>query len=47
MPLIIAPYTLGSQLGVAGPPPVGGAAYYHRRKRFIAYILTAFLLVIL
>lgn len=48
MPLILAPYTLGTQLGVAAATPTGGAAYYGRRKRFLMYLLASvgFLLVL-
>lgn len=38
MPLILAPYTLGSQLGAAAATATGGAAYYSRRRRFMAYM---------
>lgn len=47
MPLILAPYTLGSQLAAAGGGVSGGMAYYIRRKRFIAYITTCLLLGLL
>jgi hypothetical protein len=46
--MIIVHYlSIGTQLGVAGPAPKGGAAYYVRKKRYLAYILTGFLLLIL
>lgn len=38
MPLILAPYTLGSQLGAAAATQTGGVAYYTRRRRFMAYM---------
>ena len=47
MPLILAPYTLGSEMGTPGAAPVGGAAYYMRRKRFVSYILMSLLMVLL
>lgn len=46
MPLILAPYTLGSQLGAAAAIQTGGAAYYARRRRFMAY-MTAMLACVL
>lgn len=47
MPLILAPYTLGAQLPAApSGTPSGGAAYYGRRKRFMAYMLTMFLMAV-
>lgn len=46
MPLMIVPYTLGTQLPAAPAAPTGGVAYYGRRKRFIAYILTMLLLAV-
>ena len=47
MPLILAPYTLGAQLPAAPAGATGGVAYYMRRKRFLAYILTSIMLLIL
>ena len=47
MPLLLVPYTLGTQLGAAGVAPTGGASYYIRRKRFLAYILTSLVLLLL
>ena len=47
MPLILAPYTLGAQLPAAPATALGGAAYYGRRKRFIAYIMSCLVLVLL
>lgn len=48
MPLILAPYTLGSQLPAAPAGATGGAAYYSRRRRFMAYMtaMVACLLVV-
>jgi len=37
MPLILAPYTLGSQLPAA-PAVVGGGAYAYRKRRYMAYM---------
>ena len=37
MPLILAPYTLGSQLPAA-PTVVGGGAYAYRKHRYLAYM---------
>ena len=37
MPLILVPYTLGSQLPAA-PAVVGGGAYAYRKHRFLAYM---------
>lgn len=47
MPLLLVPYTLGSEMNTVGTSPAGGAAYYTRRKRFVAYILTSLLVVLL
>lgn len=47
MPLLLVPYTLGTQLGAAAATPTGGAAYYGRRRRFIAYILTSLALLVI
>jgi hypothetical protein len=41
MPLILAPYTLGTQLGVAAPTPTGGA-YSYRKHRFLSYMAAVF-----
>ena len=38
MPLILAPYTLGTQLPVAPAGALGGGAYVVRRRRFMAYM---------
>lgn len=46
MPLILAPYTLGTQLPAA-PVAAGGGGFYVRRRRFLAYTLTSFLLLVL
>lgn len=46
MPLLLVPYTLGTQLGAAAATATGGAAYYARRRRFMAY-MTAMLACIL
>lgn len=37
MPLILAPYTLGTQLPAA-PAVVGGGAYAIRKRRYMAYM---------
>jgi hypothetical protein len=37
MPLILVPYTLGSQLPAA-PTVVGGGAYSVRKRRYMAYM---------
>ena len=47
MPLLIVPYTLGAELPAAPVVAGGGAAYYGRRKRFLAYLLTCFVLVVI
>lgn len=39
MPLLIVPYTFGSDQSAAGAAPKGGAAYYTRRKRYMEYLL--------
>lgn len=41
MPLLITPYTLGSEMGTPGAAPKGGAAYYTRRKRYMEYLLAS------
>jgi hypothetical protein len=46
MPLILAPYTLGSFQGAAGPAAVGGAAYYTRRRRYMEYLLASLALLL-
>ncbi len=46
MPLLIVPYTLGSEMGAAGAPALGGGAYYSRRRRYMAYILTGIILLL-
>ena len=38
MPLLLIPYTLGTQLGAAAATQTGGVAYYTRRRRFMAYM---------
>lgn len=47
MPLILAPYTLGAELGVASPVATGGA-YAFRKRRYLAYMaaVLAFLIVV-
>lgn len=47
MPLILAPYTLGSQLPAAPAGGAVGVGYYIRRKRYLAYTLLSLLLVFL
>lgn len=43
MPLLLVPYTMGSEMGVASTP-VGGAAYYrHRSWWWTAAIFVLFL----
>lgn len=37
MPLILAPYTLGTQLGVAAATATGGV-YSYRKRRYLAYM---------
>ena len=37
MPLLLVPYTLGTQLGVAAPVATGGA-YAYRKRRYLAYM---------
>ena len=37
MPLLLVPYTLGTQLPAA-PTLVGGGAYAVRRRRYVAYM---------
>ena len=46
MPLILAPYTLGTQLPAA-PTGTFGVGYYIRRKRYLAYTMLSVLLVFL
>ena len=46
MALILVPYTLGVELP-AGAAGAGGGAFYIRKRRFIAYILTCLMLVLL
>lgn len=46
MPLILVPYTLGTQLGAAAITPTGGAAYYMRRKRYLMYMLASVILFV-
>jgi len=41
MPLILAPYTLGSQLPAA-PAVLGGGAYAYRKHRYLAYLTALF-----
>lgn len=47
MPLVLAPYTLGSQLPAA-PTVVGGGAYAVRKRRYFAYMtaVIAFLMLV-
>ena len=47
MPLILAPYTLGTQLPAA-PTVVGGGAYAYRKHRYLAYMtaMIAFLMLV-
>ena len=46
MPLLITPYTLGAQLPAAPAGTVFGVGYYLRRKRFMAYMLTSIVLML-
>lgn len=48
MPLLLVPYTLGTELPAAPAGVTGGAAYFLRRKRFLMYMLTslAFLMLL-
>ena len=36
MPLILAPYTFGTDL--TGPPTTAGGGYYLRRHRYLAWL---------
>jgi len=47
MPLLVGPYTMGSEMGAAGAAPKGGGAYYARRKRFMAYIMSSIVLFLI
>jgi hypothetical protein len=47
MPLILAPYTLGTQLVGAPAAPAGGAGYVLRKRRFLAYITSSLLIFLL
>ena len=47
MPLILVPYTLGTQLPAApAGTATGGAFYYSRRKRMMNFILMLAVLVL-
>ena len=46
MPLLLVPYTLGTQLPAAPAGTPFGVAYYTRRRRYLAYILTSLLLLV-
>lgn len=46
MPLLIVPYTLGSEMGTPGAAPKGGAAYFTRRRRYMAWLLTCLVVFI-
>lgn len=37
MPLLLVPYTLGTQLGAAAATATGGA-YSYRKRRYLAYM---------
>lgn len=37
MPLLLIPYTLGTQLGAAAATATGGA-YPYRKRRYLAYM---------
>ena len=47
MPLLLVPYTLGTFLEAAPGAGLSGGAYTMRRRRYLAYILTSFLLLVL
>ena len=46
MPLLLVPYTLGTELP-AGPVGTFGVGYYSRRRRFLSYILASVLLLLI
>ena len=46
MPLILAPYTLGTQLPAAPTVISGGAFYYARRKRMLNFLVVFLVLVL-
>ena len=45
MPLLLVPYTLGTELPAA-PGGTFGVGYYSRRRRFLSYILASLLLML-
>jgi len=47
MPLLIVPYTFGSNQAASGAAPKGGAAFYTRKKRYMAWLMACLALAIL
>lgn len=46
MPLLITPYTFGSNQVASGAAPVGGAAFYTRRRRYMAWLVSCLALLV-
>jgi len=46
MPILIVPYTLGTDLSAPGAAAVGGAAYVVRRRRYVAWMVSCLALLV-
>lgn len=46
MPLLITPYTFGTQLPATPAGVPGGGAYFLRRKRYMAYMMASLALAL-